>query len=232
MDQQLSELQIEIIRSARRTISLRMKPGAVLEVRVPLRMSQKAVMDEVARHRAWIAKQLEKQKQLTEILNGAGNASGGGAVFGNAAGGGAAFGKSTGGGAAFGNAVGAGAAGGILSAEELKALKKRARQVFLERTAHYAPLVGVGYGNITVRIQKSRFGSCSKQGNLNFNAALLLAPPEVLDYVVVHELCHRLHMDHSRAFWKEVERVCPSFKSCKRWLRENGSLILARCGAL
>ena len=115
-----------------------------------------------------------------------------------------------------------------LSDAELKELQKKARRVFADRAAYYGPIVGTDYGKITVRRQHSRFGSCSVKGNLNFNLALLLAPPEVLDYVVVHELCHRLEMNHSSRFWNLVEGVLPDYKRSKRWLKEHGSVILAR----
>ena len=95
---------------------------------------------------------------------------------------------------------------------QLRGLKKRAALVIPERVAHFAPLVGVDYGSITIRSQKTRWGSCSSKGNLNFNCLLLLAPPEVLDYVVVHELCHRKQMNHSPRFWAEVGRVLPDYK--------------------
>ena len=114
-----------------------------------------------------------------------------------------------------------------LTDEQLRTLKKRALPAFAERTAYYAPLVGVTYGRITIRSQKSRWGSCSAQGNLNFNCLLLLAPPEVLDYVVVHELCHRKHMNHSPGFWAEVERVMLDYRQWKKWLRDNGVRLMA-----
>ena len=85
--------------------------------------------------------------------------------------------------------------------EERKALVKKARPVFVERVAHYAPLMKLEPGRITVRTQKTRWGSCSQEGNLNFNALLLLAPPEALDMVVVHELCHLKYMNHSKYFY-------------------------------
>ena len=92
----------------------------------------------------------------------------------------------------------------------------------------YAPLIGVEYGRVTVRRQKSKWGSCSAQGNLNFNCLLMLAPEEVLDYVVVHELCHRKHMDHSKEFWAEVRRVMPDHEKQKKWLKENGAVLMRR----
>ena len=102
----------------------------------------------------------------------------------------------------------------------------RAALVIPERVAHFAPLVGVDYGSITIRSQKTRWGSCSSKGNLNFNCLLLLAPPEVLDYVVVHELCHRKQMNHSPRFWAEVGRVLPDYKIRVKWLKENGSRLM------
>ncbi|MDY3888895.1 MAG: M48 family metallopeptidase, partial [Agathobacter sp.] len=84
-----------------------------------------------------------------------------------------------------------------------------------KRVAYFADIMGVDYGRITIRMQKTRWGSCSSKGNLNFNCLLMLAPPEVIDYVVVHELCHRKEMNHSKAFWREVERVLPDYRSRK-----------------
>ena len=115
-----------------------------------------------------------------------------------------------------------------LSQEELRKLQARGREVFAARVAHFAPLVGVSWGRISVRRQHSKWGSCSGKGNLNFNCLLLLAPAEVLDYVVVHELCHRLEMNHSPRFWAEVGRVCPGYREARRWLRENGEALMAR----
>ena len=86
--------------------------------------------------------------------------------------------------------------------------------------------MGVDYGQITIRSQKTRWGSCSSKGNLNFNCLLLLAPPEVLDYVVVHELCHRKEMNHSPRFWAEVARVMPDYKVRRKWLKDNGNGLM------
>lgn len=107
-----------------------------------------------------------------------------------------------------------------LTDQELEALKARARIIFPERVAHFAPLVGVDYGKITIRAQRTRWGSCSAEGNLSFNCLLVQAPPEVLDYVVVHELCHRKQMNHSPAFWSLVEQVLPNYRSLRQWLQK------------
>lgn len=115
-----------------------------------------------------------------------------------------------------------------LTEEELRALQKRGKQVFPARCAYYAPLLGVSWSRISVRKQRSKWGSCSAKGGLNFNCLLLLAPGRVLDYVVVHELCHRREMNHSQRFWALVGGLCPDYRESRRWLRENGGALLAR----
>ena len=115
-----------------------------------------------------------------------------------------------------------------LSEAELAELRARAKDVFARRVAELAPVVGVSWGNITVRFQRTRWGSCSAKGNLNFNALLLLAPPEVLDYVVVHELCHRRELNHSPRFWAEVARALPDYAQNRAWLKAHGAALMAR----
>ena len=113
-----------------------------------------------------------------------------------------------------------------LTREKVIALADEALKVIPERVEYFAKVIGVTYGKITVRNQKTRWGSCSTKGNLNFNCLLMLAPPEVLDYVVVHELCHRKQMNHSKAFWLEVEKVLPNYKEVRKWLKEEGSQMI------
>ena len=96
--------------------------------------------------------------------------------------------------------------------------------------AYFAKQIGATYGRITIRNQKTRWGSCSSKGNLNFNCLLMLAPSEVIDYVVVHELCHRKEMNHSKAFWSEVEKVLPDYKAHVKWLKDEGGNIMRRNG--
>lgn len=108
------------------------------------------------------------------------------------------------------------------SEEQLEKMREQARRVIPGRVAYFAPLVGVTYGRITIRDQKTRWGSCSGVGNLNFNFRLVMAPSEVLDYVVVHELCHRRQMNHSELFWDEVSRILPDYRQARKWLKQNG----------
>lgn len=109
-----------------------------------------------------------------------------------------------------------------LSQEQRDALRTQAADVFAQRTAYFAGVMGLQYGRITIREQKTRWGSCSSNHNLNFNWKLVLAPREVLDYVVVHELCHLKEMNHSREFWAEVEKILPDYRSRRKWLKEQG----------
>ena len=121
---------------------------------------------------------------------------------------------------------------GALTEAEIKELTNKAKRVIPERVAYYAPLVGVSYGRITIRHQKTRWGSCSSAGNLNFNCLLMLAPVEVLDSVVVHELCHRKEMNHSQRFYRELLRVYPDYFKWHKWLKNNGDVLMKRlnCG--
>lgn len=118
--------------------------------------------------------------------------------------------------------------GGTLCAQELKELADRAASYIPERVKFYADIAGVAYGRITIRNQRTRWGSCSGKGNLNFNCLLMLMPPEIIDYVVVHELCHRKEMNHSKAFWTEVEKVLPDYEKRRKWLKDNGNDIMRR----
>ena len=120
---------------------------------------------------------------------------------------------------------------GTFTVQEMKRLVELSKQIIPEKVAYYARLMGVTYGRITIRKQKTRWGSCSREGNLKFNCLLLMAPPEVLDYVVVHEISHRLEMNHSARFWAQVEKVIPDYREPRKWLKEHGGRLMIRmCG--
>lgn len=97
---------------------------------------------------------------------------------------------------------------------------EKALCVIPERVSYFAGRMGVSYGRITIREQKTRWGSCSSKGNLNFNWKLVLVPLELLDYVVVHELAHRIEMNHSPQFWAVVEREMPDYKERRKMLKK------------
>ena len=116
----------------------------------------------------------------------------------------------------------------VLSEAERKALAKQAAQILPSKVRRFAAEIGVSYDRITIRSQHTRWGSCSAKGNLNFNCLLMLCPEAVQDYVVIHELCHRKELNHSAAFWAEVEKHCPDYRIHRKWLKENGTALISR----
>ena len=115
-----------------------------------------------------------------------------------------------------------------LTAQDIKLLITRAKRIIPQRVRYYADIMGVTYGRITIRMQKSRWGSCSSKGNLNFNCLLMRTPDEIIDYVVVHELCHLKEMNHSPRFWAEVEKIFPDYKERRKWLKDHGNDIMTK----
>ncbi|MCP4140454.1 MAG: M48 family metallopeptidase [Chloroflexi bacterium] len=101
--------------------------------------------------------------------------------------------------------------------------KKQAREIFAERVTHYAQKHGFSYKKVKLSSAKKRWGSCSAKGNLNLTWRLVMMPIEIIDYVVVHELCHLRELNHSKAFWAEVERILPDYKVRRKWLKEKGN---------
>ena len=118
-----------------------------------------------------------------------------------------------------------------LGEEEILTLAEQMRRCLPEKLNRHGASMGVTFGRVTIRCQQTRWGSCSSRGNLNFNCLLMLAPEEVLDYVVVHELAHRKQMNHSALFWQEVARECPDYKKSLRWLKDKGGALLSRARA-
>lgn len=114
------------------------------------------------------------------------------------------------------------------SEEEIKEFTKRAKEIIPPKVEFYAGKIGVTYNKITIRCQRTRWGSCSSKGNLNFNCLLVLFPDEIIDSVVVHELCHRKQMNHSAKFYAEIDKVFPDYKRCQAWLKQNGNINMSR----
>lgn len=104
--------------------------------------------------------------------------------------------------------------------EEKVRLREQAREILQMKTDYFARLMGVQYNRIFIKEQKTVWGSCSTKGNLNFNWKLILAGPDQLEYVVVHELAHLKEMNHSPAFWREVEKVLPDYRERRKKLKE------------
>lgn len=115
-----------------------------------------------------------------------------------------------------------------LRSEEKAALMALAREDIPHRVEKFSPQVGVSVGRVTIRCQRTRWGSCSSKGNLNFNCLLMLCPEWVRDYVVIHELCHRREMNHSPRFWARVSSNCPDYAAARKWLQAEGRAIMER----
>ena len=181
-------IQFQVIRSSRKTVSMRITGPNAVEVRAPRSMTQAQIDDFIRHHRGWLDKHLAVVNQReTEA-----------------------------------------ACLPSLTELEIRALADKALACIPQRARYYARLLGVTYGRITIRSQKTKWGSCSSQGNLNFNCLLMLCPSEVLDYVVIHELCHRKEMNHSPRFWAEVERLDPDYQAHRNWLKTEGAKLISR----
>ncbi len=183
-------MDIEIIKSKRKTLAIEVKKDLRVIVRAPLFVSNSDIQKFVEEKSAWIEKSIEKVKARNEQEKQNPTQK--------------------------------------FAAEEIRSLADKALKVIPKRVEYYAKIMGVTYGRITIRNQVSRWGSCSAKGNLNFNCLLMLCPAEVMDYVVVHELCHLKEMNHSKKFWSLVERFYPEYKQHKKWLKEHGNELIGK----
>jgi predicted metal-dependent hydrolase len=104
-------------------------------------------------------------------------------------------------------------------------LRQLAREELEPRLRELAALHGLHPGRVSIRNQRSRWGSCAREGNIALNFRLVQMPPAICDYVLLHELMHLHQQNHSRRFWRLVEQVCPDFKEAERWLRVQGKVL-------
>jgi predicted metal-dependent hydrolase len=104
--------------------------------------------------------------------------------------------------------------------------RRMARDEVVPRLDGATAALGVSYASVRIANQRTRWGSCSTTGAMSFNWRLLLGPPEILDYVVWHEACHLVHMDHSRRFWSLLERHVPDYRTPRRWLKDHGATLV------
>lgn len=186
------ELPVNIIKSKRRSIGFEVKPGGIINVRIPERMAVRSVLPMIEDKKEWIYEAYLNQKDKVSTDSARENEK----------------------------------EDPRLQYLEQK-YRKAAKRYIYERVEYYIKFTGGSYRTIRIGDQKTRWGSCSSNGTLSFSWRLMLAPPRVLDYVVIHELCHLTHMNHSKEFWKMVESIDPDYKEHRRWLKENGnSLIL------
>ena len=164
---------ITVIRTKRKTISIKVNNDLTVTVRAPIFTSDKEIGEILKSKEKWISKCIEQIKRENEELSKI----------------------------------------DYFTAEEISKLADKALNYIPGRVKYYADIIGVTYGKITIR-----------------NCLLMLMPTEVIDYVVVHELCHRNQMNHSKAFWKEVEKILPNYKDSVGWLKKEGGGIIRRMG--
>ena len=181
-------IEFRVIRSARKTLQVEIRPDGEVLVRAPRHLSDNEIRRFVETKAGWIEEHTAKVKARARKAADLER----------------------------------------LSMDDIRRLADEAATDIPERVRRFAPVVGVQYGRITIRNQKSKWGSCSSRGNLNFNCLLMHAPPSVRDYVVVHELCHLVELNHSKRFWALVSGVLPEYRKEEQWLKTQGMLIMRR----
>ncbi|MDD3646407.1 MAG: M48 family metallopeptidase [Candidatus Gracilibacteria bacterium] len=113
----------------------------------------------------------------------------------------------------------------IYTSTQILELKQKAKDYIIPKAKELSEKFGLKYNTIKITSAKTRWGSCTSKKCLNFSYRLILTTPKVIDYVIVHELAHLKHMNHSKKFWSEVEYMMPDYKECEKWLKKHGSLI-------
>lgn len=184
-------MQIEIIKSKRKSISVEVNRDLQVVVRAPLRMSDKRINAFIGEKQGWIEKNILIMKKRAEMEANREKPP-----------------KFTG--------------------DEIAAVIQRAKADIPQRVQELAALMGADYNRVSIKALKSRWGSCSAKRNLNFNCLLALCPSEVVDYVIIHELCHLKELNHSKNFWAEVSKYCPDYKAQKLWLKLHGNELIDR----
>lgn len=214
----------EIIRSKRKTVSIQIKDDGKLIVRAPLRLSKKNILSIVKKHQNWInTKQqevIQRKKTLKKFSEGEEflylgkyyplkivNDNENLLTFDNN----------------FYLSYYC-----LSNAKEVFShwYKQNAEKIIKYRTEYYADINNLKYTKIKISNAKTRWGSCSYNGNISINWRLIMAPVEVLDYVIVHELVHLKIDNHSKDFWQNVEKIYPDYKKAKKWLKDNAHLLL------
>ena len=189
IEDEKKRISVEVIRSQRKTMAIQVHADGRVTFRIPKQLPEVEVRNQLEAHRGWILTKLREMEHRREERENTKERQG----------------------------------GSTYRLPDWKTLpaaeKRRIQEGFQQRTTYYAGRMGVTFGNITVRNQKTRWGSCSGKGNLNFNYKLYYLPCELMDYVIIHELAHRIHMNHSAEFWQVVETFCPEWREARARLR-------------
>ncbi len=219
-----SPIAFVLVRSPRaRRYILRLRPDGVVRVTIPFRGSRREALDVIERHRLWIERQWRQRAAVdgergtwrdgTSILFRGGEV----ALLVAATASGARI--------EFADQVVS-----ALDPQQVRAaVERRLRDLACEelepRLRSLAEQFGVSVTHVTVRDQRTRWGSCSRSGRISLNWRLVQMPPFVCDYILLHELMHTRQANHSRRFWREVETVCPGYREAEQWLRHNGRTL-------
>lgn len=215
----------QIIRSTRKTLAVIVKSNGSVIVRAPLRASDKAIREFIEEHKEWIAK---KRAEALATLPREPRQYVPGETF-------MYLGNSYSLEIVKGQKKPLLLEDGFKLAEPAQSKAKlaferwyraQAKEILTAQVEHYAGQFGFQYKKIGITSARTRWGSCSANGSLNFSWRLILAPMEAVDYVIVHELVHTLHHNHSRRFWKKVETILPDYKERRKWLRRNGQQLV------
>jgi len=215
----------QIIRSKRKTLALIIKNDGALIVRAPMRTSDQRIKGFVEEHRVWIEK---KQTEIKSIVLLSPKQYIPGEMF-------LFLGESYPLEIVENQEKALVLNGSFKLAEKAvnhaetvfeRWYREQAKKTLKERLDLFASQYGFQYQGIRITSAKTRWGSCSSKGSLNFSWRLMMAPLEQVDYVVVHELVHTIHHNHSKRFWKRVETVMPNFKERKKWLLRNGPQLM------
>lgn len=221
----MEEINVEsIFRSRRKTVSLEITDRGTLVVKAPFSMSNKEIYKLIEKHKNWISKKiaiaLAKEKPLQREFTEGENFLYLGKPYK------LFFSDTQSEELKFENAFYL-KKDKIDSAKEvfIKWYKKEAKRFILERLDYYVRLTGINYNKVRITSAMKRWGSCSRNRNLSFSYRLIMAPTFVIDYVIVHELCHVVVFNHSKEFWEHVRAILPNFEDAKNWLKEKSQTL-------
>jgi predicted metal-dependent hydrolase len=208
-----------IIRSKRKTLSLTINENAELVIRAPLRLPIKKIQDFINEKESWInKKQTIIENQIKDVTSNQNKLLYLGSLFPIIINQNAAKGLIFSGEEFIVNSI----EPNPLSISIKKWYKKKFREIAIPRVTYFAEQHNLMVNQVRIKNQKTMWGSCSSKNNINLNYLLLMAPMKVIDYVIIHELVHTIHRNHSVDFWSSVESIMPDYKEHKLWLKANG----------
>ena len=217
----MNNIPYKVIRSDRKSIALVINSEAKLTIRAPYDARESEIADVIKQKKRWIAEKQKKMSALNTKHSTVNFKSGESFMYlGNTYK--IAWGNNT--------KIDISGKNFILPKSYTKAriiswLKKQAGKFLRERAGELASVMGARFSSIRISSAKTRWGSCSGKDNLNFTWRLIMCPPEAIDYVIIHELCHITYKNHSPGFWAMVKAYRPKFKEQKSWLKNNRKLM-------